>query len=167
MTDYPHEPPERMFADTILAFKDFQMASAWSVRVSADPLGPVNKIVSLMRGGKRIKSVLCLVPAGANVRLVREEGSGYRGWDHSWNQVPVSVYRNFPPYREPGWRVEVNGETVLTVTDAEMRPPYVAPPPPPLWTRMRKVLREQVRADVDWVAGRLGYHRDEDCGYDE
>ena len=75
-TEIPYEPPRREFADTLLAFRDFEMASAWGVRVEPDPLGPVNKIVSLRRGGRRVKSVLCPVPVGAKVQLVRDDG-GY------------------------------------------------------------------------------------------
>lgn len=163
MTDYPYEPPQREFGDTLLAFADFQMASAWSVRVSADPLGPVNKIVTLMRGGRRIKTVLCRVPVGATVRLVRDEGSGYRVWGPTWRQLNNADY-DLPPYQEPGWRVEVNDRTVLAVTDAEMIPPRPPAPKVPLWTRMRRVLRDQVRADADWITGRLGYHRNDECG---
>jgi hypothetical protein len=35
MTDHPYQPPERQFADTMLAYRDFVIAGAWSVpRVS-------------------------------------------------------------------------------------------------------------------------------------
>lgn len=166
MTEHiAYEPPERMFADTLLAFKDFEMASTWRVRVSADPLGPVNRIVSLMRGGQRIKSVLCPVPAGTSVRLVRDEGA--------WNIQELFALRDANwrtgeaptiDIRPPGWRIEVDGKTVLTVTDAEMRPPRPLAPTIPLWTRMRRVFREQVRADFDWAAGKLGFHRADECG---
>lgn len=33
MTDYPYEPPERMFSDTMLAFRDFERTRAhWRLR---------------------------------------------------------------------------------------------------------------------------------------
>jgi hypothetical protein len=114
VTVIPYEPPDREFTDTMLAFRDFDLASTWSVSIEPDPLGPVNNIVTLMRGRRRIKSAL------------------------------------------------------LAVTDAEMQPPRAPAPRVPLWRRMPQVLREQVRADADWIAGRLGYHRDERCtGWDE
>lgn len=169
MTDYPYQPPDE-YASTITAYRDFVIAGAWSVRVEPDPLGDVNKIVRLMRGGKPVKSVLALVPAGATVRLLRDEG-GYRiedlcafrdaQWRTEYGRKVATVH---VPVRQPGWRVEIDDETVLAVTDAELRPPYVPPPPPPLWRRMRQALREQVRADVGAVAGRLGYHRADECG---
>lgn len=174
MTDYPYQPPEREFESVITAYRDFVIAGAWSVRVEPDPLGDVNKIVRLMRGGKQVKSVLARVPAGATVRLVRDEG-GYRmedlfalrdaQWRTEYGRKVATVH---VAVRQPGWRVEIDGETVLAVTDAELRPPYVPPPPPPLWRRMRQALREQVRADVDAVAGRRGFHRVDECrGWDE
>lgn len=58
MTDYPYEPPERMLSDTLLAFRDFELASTWGVRVENDWLGDVNQIVSLMHVGKRIREPL-------------------------------------------------------------------------------------------------------------
>jgi hypothetical protein len=162
MTDYPYQPPEREFADTILAFRDFELASTWSVRVEPDPLGPVNKIVTLMRGGQRVCSVLCPVPVGASVRVIREEGTPrVRLWSFDWDELDDVM-----PYWPPGWRVEVDGRTVLTVTDAEMHTPASPPPPVPLWRRMRQALREQLRTDADWIAKRLGYHRDGECGGD-
>lgn len=169
MTVIPYEPPEREFTDTMLAFRDFDLASTWSVGIEPDPLGPVNKIVTLMRGRRRIKSVLAHVPVGATVRLVRDEG-GYRIEDlfalHEANwRTGETIEVDFHP---PGWRVEVNGRTVLAVTDAEMQPPRPPAPRVPLQRRMRQALCEQVRADADWIAGRLGYHRDEHCtGWDE
>lgn len=157
MTDYPYEPPERVFQDTLLAFKDFEMASTWSVRVEADPLGPVNKLVTLMKGQRRIKSTLCPVPVGARVRCRQD-----------WMDDPSHPYegplgKGFQFTRWPAWIVEVNGERVLEVRERDTHP--LTPPKPavPLWKRMRDVLREQARADVDWVAARLGYHREDHC----
>lgn len=174
MTDdliYP-EMPKRELSDTMLAYRDVVVAGYWRARIESDPLGPVNKIVRLMDGRKPVKAALCRIPVGATVSLIRDEG-GYtlselfnlreRRWrlpgDLS-DDEPASA----PIYREPGWRIEVDGRTVLAVTDAELRAPYVPPPPPPLLHRMRASLREQVRSDVDAIAGRLGYHRDDECG---
>jgi hypothetical protein len=172
---YP-ERPDRQFSDTLLAFRDMQTAAYWCARIESDPLGPVNKIVRLMDGRTPVKAALCRVPAGATVSLVRDEG-GYtidelfamknRGW--GYRMVSDSPYFTaaappMPIHRPAGWRIEVDGRTVLSVTDAELREPYVPPPPPPLLRRMRAALREQVRSDVDAIAERLGYHRDDECG---
>jgi len=173
MSDYiPYEPPESAFSDTLLAFKVFAGPRIGAI-IEPDPLGPVNKIVTLMCGQRRIKSVLTPVPKGAVVRLVRDEGMWTlrnvvalreRLWDSRGSGEP-------PPaidIRPPGWRVEVDGKTVLAVTDVEMAPPRPPAPRVPLWRRMRKALREQVRADADRIAHKLGYHRDDDCtGWDE
>lgn len=162
MTDYPYQPPERMFADTLLAFNDFEMASTWKARVEPDPHGPVNKIVRLMRGQRRVRSVLWPVSPGATVRLVRDDGAWTlsnlyalrnRLWDSRGTDEP-------PPridIRPPGWRIEVDDMTVLTVTDTELAPPYVPPPSPPWWTRARTALHARLRTETDRIAARLGY----------
>lgn len=167
MTIHLYEPPQRQFTDAFLSFIDYRNAGTWAALVESDPLGPVNKIVSLMRGQRRVKSVLCPVPAGADVRVVRDE----RGWTidevlalQNTRWLMDDNIGTLPDPREPGWRIEINGRTVLSVTDAEMRTPYTPPPPPPLWHRMRTALREQLRADVDAVAKRLGFHRADECG---
>jgi hypothetical protein len=170
---HAYQPPERELASTILAFRDLQMAATWSVRVSSDPLGPVNRIVSLMNGNQRVKSVLYPVGVGDTVRLIRDKG-GYR-MDDLFAMKPASHGPlgdidpdPLPSWREPGWRVEVNGRTVLAVTDAELAPPRPPVPRIPLWRRMRQAWVEQARADADAVAGRLGYHRAGECtGWDE
>ncbi|MCG7596333.1 hypothetical protein [Mycobacterium sp. PSTR-4-N] len=165
-----YEPPEPMFRDTILAFQALT-APQWVALIEPDPLGPVNRIVSLMRNDERIKSLLCHVPEGADVEVVRDEG-GYRIddlfalKDLQWRPggYGQNVATAHVPFRSAGWRIEINGRTVLAVADAEMRTPYTPPPPPPLWHRMRTALREQLRADVDAVAKRLGFHRIDECG---
>lgn len=166
MKDYPYKPHVHVAFRTI--------AAQWFARVEDDPRGPVNQIVTLMHGQKRIKSALWPVPEGATVRVIRD-GGGYSiddlialkaaYWRTEYGQKVATVHI---PARQPGWRVEVNGKTVLTVTDDEMRPPRPPAPKTPLWTRMWKVLREQLRSDTDWLAGKLGYHRDDECrGWDE
>lgn len=166
--EIPYAPPERMFQDTILAFNDMRMASTWRALIEPDPFGPVNKIVTLMRGNHRVKSVLWPVRDPGAVKVVRDDGAWsmtelfelqHRFWDSRGTNTPPPVIH----HRVPGWRIEVDGHTVLTVTDAEMSPPYTPPPPPPLWRRMLTALREQARADLDAVAGRLGYRRCDDC----
>lgn len=171
MTEYPYQPPAREFADTLLAYRDFGIASTWSARVEPDPLGPVNKIVRLMRGSTPVKAALARVPAGASVRLVRDEGAwsinhltALRNalWDTRGGKESPKVDAPLPP----GWRIEIDGDTVLSVTDTELRPPYTPPPPPPLHRRLWTALREQARTDTDRIAALLGYHRDDKCGSD-
>ena len=122
MTDYPYEPPERMFSDTMLAFRDFELASTWGVRVEADPLGPVNKIVRLMHGGKSVRGALWPVPAGAVVRLARDDGawtlrnlSAFRDvlWDSRGTDKPEPTI----DIRPRGWRIEVDGIPVRYADD--------------------------------------------------
>ena len=167
MTEYPYEPPEREFSDTLLV----QLAS-WRVRVEPDPLGPVNKVVKLLHGERLVAAVVTQVPAGASVRLVRDEG----GWTMNevfalrqriWDARDRGEEPEYPPHRPPGWRVEIDGRTVLAVTDAELAPPRPPAPRIALWRRMRTALLTQARADADWIAGRLGYHRDDEYGWDE
>lgn len=172
MTYIPYEPPESHYSDTLMAFKVFAGPRMAAV-IDADPLGPVNRIVRLVQGERRIKSALCRVPVGATVRLVRDEGSlsireVFDSMERIWaargvGGHPIEIEKIHPP----GWRIEVDGRTVLAVTDAELRPPYTPPPPPPLWHRMREALRHQLRADADAIAKRLGYHRDGQCEGDD
>ena len=159
MTDYPYEPPEREFSDTLLAFRDFELASTWGVRVENDPLGPVNKIVRLMRGQRRLKSVLWPVSPGADVRLVRDAGTPrVTIWAANW--TPIDEL----PYRPAGWRIEVDGTTVLSITDAEISAPATLRRPIPWRTRAQWRLRKWFYAAVDRVVVPLGYHHEDDCG---
>lgn len=135
------------------------------LEVKTDPLGPVNQIVSLVReDGSLIKSALCPVPAESVVKLgydpPRFEFFG-AGWQVLAGGKP-------PPPRTPRlytlWTAEVDGRRVLEVPEHDAWLPIPPMPTPPLWHRMRTALRDRLRADVDAVAKRLGYHRDEDCG---
>lgn len=176
MTDQPdgtwarminYEPPPREYADTLLAFRDMQLASTFRVQVQADPLGGPNSILTLMRGHHRVKSVLHPVPAGSAIRLGHDSGGGYRVWGADWGQLNNADY-NLPEWRSPSWWVEVDGVRVIDVPERETYPPRPPAPKVPLWQRMRQVLREQARADVDRIAARLGYHRADECtGWDE
>jgi len=157
--------PERefQFRDTVLTWQNF-VAGDWHVRIDPDPLGSVNRIVRLMNGGTQVRACLAHIPDGATVRLVRDEGSWHALGGPGWRALSgLSADPEPEPFHLPGWRVEVNGETVLAVTDAELRPPYVPPPPPPLWRRARNALRERTRAIADRIAAHLGYHRDGEC----
>jgi len=154
----PTTMPERefQFRDTVLTFQNFVTAGDWHVRIDPDPLGVVNRIVRLMNGDTQVRATLAHIPEGATVELVR---------DDPWSLGTFCGIEEpaYPPALPPGWRVTVNGETVLAVTDEELRPPYVPPPPPPLWRRARNALRERTRAITDRIAARLGYHRDGEC----
>ena len=167
VTDYPYEPPERMLSDTLLAFRDFELASTWGVRVENDWLGDVNQIVSLMHVGKRIRGALWPVHPGAVVRLVRDEAyysiahlRAFRDalWDTRGTDQPAPTIEVHPP----GWRIEVDGETVLRVPD-ETKP--VPPRPAIPWrTRAQWRLRKWFYAAIDRVVVPLGYHHEDDCG---
>lgn len=166
MTTYPYRPPGRELSDTMLAYRDWKLASTWSVRVDSDPLGPVNKVVRLMRGVQQVRAALARVPEGADVRLVRDEGAGYMEWFLAAREA-FWEFREIEMTPPPGWRVEVDGETVLSVTDAE-----IAPEPPvrrsaPFWVRARRWVSTRTRSFADGAARRYGYHRDGECGWDE
>lgn len=168
MTTYPYQPPQREYADTLLAYRDFTMGT-WSARVEPDPLGPVNKIVSLWRGNRRVKAVLTHVPVDADVQVVRDDG----GWTIDELFALKRGFFNLGAtpaveHRPPGWRIQINGVTVLAVTDTQLAPTPPPTPKPPLRQRMRHALRQQWRDDCDRIAKRLGYHRAENCtGWDE
>jgi len=170
---YP-ERPKFDFHDTMFAYREVLAAGYWCVRVESDPLGSVNKIVRLLDGRNSIKAALCRIPVDATVTLIHDEG-GYTidevfalkdNWRyrlHADRPYFTPTPPAMPVRHEPGWRVEVDGRTVLSVTDAELREPYVPPPPPPLRRRMRAALGEQVRDDADAIARRFGFHRDDEC----
>lgn len=163
MTDYPYEPPERMFSDTMLAFRDFELASTWAVRVEPDPLGPVNKIITLMRGGQRIKSVLRPVATGTTVRMGFQGGTGLAvgpGWRAMLGYADVEREH----YRPPAWWVEVDGRRVIEVAEHEIPAPAPLRRPIPWRTRAQWRLRKWFYAAVDRVVVPLGYHHGDDCG---
>lgn len=184
MTTIAYQPPKRMFADTLMAFKDFEMASAWSARIDPDPLGPVNRIVSIWHGKRRVKAGLAHVPVGANVELIHEPGGSYtigdlhamagRMWDRRGYLSTDGIPDPLPPRRAPGWYVTVDGRTVLYASDAEIWP---APKPIPVGAlksaqdraqAAKRWLLAQPRAATDRLARRLGYHREDECtGWDE
>lgn len=167
-TFIPYEPPEPMYQDTMLAFKAFS-APQMAALIEPDPLGPVNKIVSLIAGVRRVKSVLCRVPAEARVEVSYESG----GWtidevfalrQRIWDSRGTGEKPELPPSRVPGWYISIDDRVVLHATEAEVNPPSTwTPPRIPLWQRMRRALTEQLRTDADALAKRLGYHREDDC----
>jgi hypothetical protein len=175
MTQYiPHKPPETMYRDTLLSYKAFAGPRMGAV-VEPDPHGPVNKIVTLMAGERRVKSVLTRVPPGATLRVVHDNG-GYSldelyalrsgpGW-RSLMGLPISDEPR-PVRRLPGWYVEMGDQVLLHATESEVNPPHTwTPPPVPFRKRMRRALTEQLRADADAIAKRFGYHREDECEVD-
>lgn len=74
MTYIPYEPPQPEFESVLTAFHVIA-GPRMAVRIDADPLGPVNRIVRLMAGERCIKSALAHIPNGATVRLLRDEVS--------------------------------------------------------------------------------------------
>jgi hypothetical protein len=165
--DVAYTPPEPMFQDTLLAFQAFSRPQV-SARIEPDPLGPVNKIVSLMVGERRIKSVLWHVPVGAAIEVAHEDGmrgyfSAFSG--PGWRALNgLSVEPEVETYCPPGWYIKINNHVALYATEREVNPPSIyVPPRVLLWRRMRQVLDSQVRADLDAIAKRLGYHREDDC----
>lgn len=136
-----------------------------AAKVGPDPLGPVNKIVTLMRGNYRVKSVLCPVPAGATVTVGRGGSSYHEMWSGpGWRALNGELEERKPPH----WYIEVDGRRVLEVPEHETRPP-IPPPPRVPWhrrarTALKAALTAQLRADLNAIAKRLGYHHEDDCG---
>lgn len=107
------------------------------------------------------------VHPGAVVRLVRDEAyysiahlRAFRDalWDTRGTDQPAPTIEVHPP----GWRIEVDGETVLRVPD-ETKP--VPPRPAIPWrTRAQWRLRKWFYAAIDRVVVPLGYHHEDDCG---
>lgn len=162
-----YDPPKPARESTFSAFQAIRGGPSVSLGIAPDPLGPVNRILSLVRndrgGSTRLgKSVLYPIRAGQAISLVRDEGGPrIRAWSATWDDLGEP----FGLARVPGWRVEIDERTVLAVTDDEMRTPYV-PPRVPLRRRLRSWATRHARTAADRLAGRLGYHREDECGGD-
>lgn len=171
MTTIPYQPPQREFADTLLSYRDYVMAGNWSARIDPDPLGPVNRIVSIWCGDRRVKAGLAHVPVGAEVRLTRAEGSWtmtevFALRERIWDARGRGEEPEYPPVRARGWYVEVDGREVLYVSDAECAPVVPAPVIPWRERTRRKVkqdIRKQARSVGDRIAHRFGYHHEDEC----
>lgn len=163
--EYPYEPPEREFADTLLAYRDFVTASMWSVRIEPDPLGDVNRIVTLMCGDRRVKSVLCPASEALTARVGYDPGTPLiRCWSPGWRELAGLPGIDPEPYRPPSWYVEVDGERIIDVPESQTWPPRTPPPRTPLGRRARQAVLRQMRAGADRITGWLGYHRADECG---
>ena len=151
MTEYSYQPPKRELEDTLLAFQDFQkINSGIRCTVKPDPLGTVNRIISIEAHGKAIKSVLWPVPAGVTVKL-GTGGSRYTPFGGPHDEQ----------YKAPHWWVEVNERRILEVPEHETWPDHPAPPVP--WrTRLPRHTHKLGRTVADRIAHKFGYiHPDE------
>lgn len=136
--------------------------------VENDPLGPVNKIVTLWVGERRIRTVLTPVHTGSTVRLSYDAGTPLiRYWGPTWEELNGIPGIEHEPYRPASWCVEVDGKRVIKVPVAECQPPRPPAPRVPLRTRAGRVIRKRWRATTDAIATRLGYHREGECGGDD
>lgn len=157
----PYAPPPAR--DTLMAFQVIAGPQI-GVQIEPDPMGPVNQIVTLMRGDRRVKSVLYPVPR-VDPRMHVEIGRGGSNYHEMFSCPGWRALMGEPEDRRPAyWYIEVDGRRILEVPEHETWPPIPPPPPIPLWQRMRRAWTEQWRADVDRVMGRLGWHRDGACG---
>lgn len=92
------------------------------LRVWNDPLGPVNKIIALVReDGTLVASKLHPVPVGAEVRLGYDNSPKITLHDERWN--PLCSWG----FGYPVWYAEVDGRRILEVPEHETWPPI--PPP--------------------------------------
>jgi hypothetical protein len=177
-----------LLQDSLLSFQAFTGPQV-SVRITPDPLGPVNKILTLMVDGRPIRSVLHPVGVGTVVRVEHESGGyglgelfalqsrswGGRGW-RSLNGEPEPPEPELPPRRQPGWYIEVDGRVVLYATEAEVRRPVTVMIGRGSWRSRvtgarraaRLAIRRRTRALADRIAKPFGYHHEDDCtGWDE
>lgn len=165
-----YEPEPSMYESILTAYQKLS-GPVVGCLVEPDPLGPVNKIATLVVDGRRIKSVLWRIPAGADVQI-RRAHDGWtidelfslrsRMWDTRGQGEPEP---QIEPPRMPGWCIEIDGHEVLYVPDCEIWPRPTAPAVP--WrerTRraVRSTLRTRARKVGDAIAHRFGYiHEDE------
>jgi antitoxin (DNA-binding transcriptional repressor) of toxin-antitoxin stability system len=134
-----------------------------SLQVAPDPLGPVNKILTLMhndgRGGStRLATLLHPIHPGQEVQLTEENTPVMKIFAHDWS-----------PIRRWGghfWVVTVDDKRILEVPYAAALPDIPPAPRVPLKRRLRSWVTKRARSAADGVAGRLGYHRDGECGGD-
>lgn len=157
----PYAPPRPMLHDTFLAYSTLT-APQIGVTISPDPLGPVNKIVRLVRRhGDRdhtIKAALVHIPQGAHVAVEHTAGRpSLTLWTEGWQEIARD------PGSPPGWYVTVDDRVVLRATYAECALPLPVPPPLPWRVRVRRTVNRRVRSVADRLADRLGYRRDDEA----
>lgn len=167
--------PRMYFDDTLGAFAAFRdQRPGVCATIEDDQLGSVNKIVRICRvhGGHRIpvKAVLVPITAGTTVTLSRDETT----WgiaeimtlrEGSWRIPPEHPV----PLRElptaPGWRIDVDGLTVLRVPDYDIWPQSPAPRVPMrlrATQAARRAAGKRARKLGDAIAHRFGYIRDDE-----
>lgn len=152
-----YEPPGPRLHDTLLAYHRLT-APQIGVTISADPLGPVNKVVRLVRRhGDRdhtIKAALVHVPQGARVAVERHYGRPQITlWTEWWQEIARD------PGSPAGWYVTVDDRVVLRATEAECAPPPPVAPRSAWRIRLRRNAAGRARAVADRAAARLGYRR--------
>lgn len=162
------------FDDTFGAFAAFRdQRPGVCATIEADPLGTVNRIVRICRmdGGRRVSIKAALVPitAGTTVQLHRDETTWGIAEVMTLREGSWRIPKDSPELRElptkPGWRIDVDGHTVLRVADSDI---WRQPPAPSVLMRQRaaqaakRACSERLRRLGDAIAGRFGYVRDED-----
>ncbi|WP_117406446.1 hypothetical protein [Mycobacterium marinum] len=156
-------PDGAEYDDTVLTFSHIA-GGGITARIDPDPLGPVNKIVSIMNGGRRICSVLAHIPTGAKVELHHYGSYSIEVFSPGacWRSLAYGDDDSQPVLKPPHWCVEVNGRTILEVPDHELWPDIPAPKTP--WRRRTwRAINTRIRAVADALAMRLGYHRNGEC----
>ena len=127
--------------------------------VQPDPLGPVNKILTIWAHGQRAGTVLRPVREDAVCRLGYDSGTPrFTVWASDWAKLAET------PYRPPCWYIEVDGRRVLEVAESQIKSLAPLRRPIPWRTRAQWRLRKWFYAAVDRVVVPLGYHHEDDCG---
>lgn len=134
------------------------------VQIKPDPLGDVNRIVTLIIGNRHVRSVLTRVPNGAAVKVGYQAGQ-FLPWlsGPGWRAlvgIPEPEGPVGPEPILPCYYVEVDGRRVLEVPEHETYPPAQ---PQPLLRRLRHWTIQRAHSAADGLAGRLGHHREDAC----
>ena len=133
-------------ANPSLRYRAFGGYGPWLI-VKADPLGPVNKIITVNRvDGTRVRSMLYPVPTGAKVTLETVCDTNPFGFSYG-----------------PSWAVKIDDTMIMRVPSHELLPDLVPVPKVPLKTQLRRKLGAVVERAADRVAARYGYHHRDDC----
>ncbi|AXN50960.1 hypothetical protein MMRN_38640 [Mycobacterium marinum] len=147
-------------------------AGGVSVAIEPDPLGDINCIIRLLHNGRQVRGVLHpKIKPGTEIRVARDDSTvSIREMFATMDNISVPrevgkaiEITNFHP---PGWRVVVDGKTVLRALDSELYPDSPVPKIP--WRRRTcRATNTRIRAVADALAMRLGYHRDGECEGDD
>lgn len=137
---------------------------AWSgmrVTVEPDPLGPVNKVVTLWNAGVRVRSVLCPVSKDSTVTLGSNPGNWLsNAMGPSWREMmgEPRVERKFVP---PHYYVDIDEKRIITVDERDTWG---------TWPKIEKSLRRRFdkwRREIPArIMKRFGYIPDHECEND-